>query len=167
MTARSGPHQGSVPALAVLPGAGVGVALLGAEERAGGPEILTPFLSLLARSLADSGIQGLLRPSGPCLLRDCHHRGVRVGVPLHNTQSQAASLYPGLILGPRGDPFGFSGTRPFQCPTPRCSVDSGCLISMSWIGSRGMPGTGRGVGWGCGGGSQVGWGSGLEFGFFL
>lgn len=61
MTARSGPHQGSVPALAVLPGAGVGVALLGAEERAGGPEILTPFLS------PSSQVSGGLGDPGPAV----------------------------------------------------------------------------------------------------
>lgn len=38
---------------------------------------------------------------------------------------------------------------------------------MSWIGSRGMPGIGRGGGWECEERSQAGWGSGLELGVFL
>lgn len=62
MTARCDPHQGSVPALAALPGAGVEVALLGAEERAGGPEMLIPFLSpsgQVSGGLGDAG------PSAP------------------------------------------------------------------------------------------------------
>lgn len=64
MTAGSGPHWGSVPAFAVFPGAGVGVVLIGAEERAGGPGMLIPFLSPSSRVCGGLGEAGPAAPLG-------------------------------------------------------------------------------------------------------
>lgn len=63
MTARPGPHGGSVPALAVLPGLEVWVALLEAEERAGGPGMPTSLFYLSSLNCGGTPErQGLLRP---------------------------------------------------------------------------------------------------------
>lgn len=56
MTVRSGPLGGSVPALVVLLGAEVWVALLRSKERAGGPGMPTPFHS--CSSLVCGGLRG-------------------------------------------------------------------------------------------------------------
>lgn len=64
VTAGSGPHRGSVPALAVFPGAGVGIVLIGAEERAGGPGMVIPFLSPSSRVCGGLGEAGPAAPLG-------------------------------------------------------------------------------------------------------
>lgn len=79
MTAGSGPHRGWVPALAVFPGAGVGVVLTGAEERAGGPGMLIPILSPSSWVCSGLGEAGPAAPLGAISSLDCHHCGVRVG----------------------------------------------------------------------------------------
>lgn len=72
MTARSGLHGGSVPALTVVPEARVGVAPWGRRARGWSrdadsfPFPLQPGLRRTPRR------PGLVRPSGPSLAWDCH-----------------------------------------------------------------------------------------------
>ena len=80
------PSGGSVPRLAVLPGAGVGVALLGTEERAGGPGMPTPYLS--PPSPVCGGLRGgraWCAPRGHLFPGTLMTRGVGVRAPLQTT----------------------------------------------------------------------------------
>lgn len=167
VTARSGPLGGSVRRWVFCRGPESGVALLGAEERAGGPEMPTPFGSPFSWVRGGLGEAGPAAPLGATSSLGLSPPRGEDGAPPRSTLSQAASLALGYLLSPRGCPLGFPGTGPFlQCPRPGCGVDSGRLLNRSCIGSRGMPGTGRGLGW-RGEPGQAGWGSELESGFLF
>lgn len=135
VTARSG-LGGFDPRARLLSGAGVGVGLLGAEERVGGPGVAPAFLRLPAGLAAAPGRPGLVRPPGAISpLGVSAGRGERLLCWSHVAGSQ---LLSGAGLHPHPPPpmsvlWIFPARCHFflQCLKSRCGVDSGCLINES------------------------------------